>query len=496
MPAILGNQAQLGWSSDLATSIHDLLDPGSFLAASHPRLHEVLARRYLTSMDPRPMQEVSKCGHLLNGTNRTDSYEYQYQIHAQPQSVAEYGGTLEAATLYHANICSILLTDFVIKGIIGVGTFGVVFLAHKRGDPDKRPYAIKVEPLFTINTSVNPPPNMPPRSPHVAPLYYSQQGRLHYIPIEAYVLLLVDGCDKFPSLDSVYSHQYFSATVMEAHVEQDARTRNSNNEFASVYDWLKPENMFPAFSGAKLLDRKKASLNEIQACKVSSHLFEATAYLQDMHLCNTDLSHSNYLVDEQLNRQARMIDLGLLHFGLRDANFFKERAAYIPFYEKFMTPELAVEFTKSHWLTESERTSSWTVRVDLPHDIRRLTRWQLAAITYELLHGFAPWEEKEWNEQIGGIVNYMDNAVPSPRVRKVLERRGRIINMELPIDEKLSQDCVDALRMMFVKDPQKRPILEEMASFNWFGQWSYHCAEEFQRPVVAESQTTHAGNVL
>lgn len=181
-----------------------------------------------------------------------------------------------------------------------------------------------------------------------------------------------------------------------------------------------------------------------------------------------------------------MIDLGQLHFGLRDEDFFRQATTYIPFYEKFMTPELAIEFTKAHWIRESARTS-WSIHVDLPHDIRRLTCWQLAAIIYELLHGFAPWEEKEWNERIEGIVNYRDGAHQAPRLRKVRERRGRIINEDLPIDEYLSQDCVDALQMMFVKDPEKRPTLEEMASFTWFGQWSYHSAEEFQRPAISDS---------
>ncbi|RAK95238.1 Protein kinase domain-containing protein [Aspergillus ibericus CBS 121593] len=473
-----------GWTG-LATSIHDLLDPGSFLAASHPRLHEVLTRRYSASMASRPGQEVSKCSHLAGGVNRTDSLEYQYQIHLQPQSVIEYGGQMEAAATYHANLCSTLLTDFMVRGIIGIGTFGVVFLAHKRGYPvphgpiSNQLYAIKVEPLFTINTCVNPLLDGSARSPHVAPLYDAQLETLRYLPIEALVLLLVDGCDKFPSLDSVYSHQFFSATVMEAQVDQEAQNR-PYHENASVWDWLRPENRFHAFNGAKLLNRKKTSLAEIQACKVSSHLFEATAYLQDMRLCNTDISHNNYLVDEQLN--AKMIDLGLLHFGLRDADFWQETATYIPFYEKFMTPELALESTKSHWARESVHSPGWPTRVDLPHDVRRLTRWQLAAITYELLHGFVPWEEKEWDERIGGIVNYLDGAEPFLRMRKVQERRSRIINKDLPIDENLSQDCVDALRMMFVKDPQQRPTLEEMASFTWFGQWSYHSAEEFRRP--------------
>ncbi|PWY94153.1 kinase-like protein [Aspergillus sclerotioniger CBS 115572] len=471
------------WPPSLATVIHDLLDPQSELAANQPRLHEILVRRYSASMKARQEdREVSKCSHLFtNGEHRTDSYEYQYHIHAHGSTVADHDGNLAAAITYYANLCPDIKDNFVIRGILGIGSYGAVFLAHKSEDKSNKLYAIKVEPLTTINASVNPVPYYG-NPPSLAPLYYPEDLRLRYIPIEAFILLLVNGFDRFLKLDSVYSHQNFSAMVMEAQIDQEAQSRPYDPS-GSIHDWLKEAKNQAVCNGAKLINRKQTSLNEIQACKVASHLFEAIAYLHDMGICNTDLSHGNYLVDEQLN--TRMIDLGLLHFGVNDQDFSMHKTAYIPSYERSMTPELAIELTKSHWLRKFENQVE--ASVDIPHDVRQLTCWQLATIIYELLHGFAPWEEKEWDELIGGITEYMAHGIDYRRLGKVRERRGRIINEDLPISENLSQDCVDALRMMFVKNPEERPSIEMMATFPWFGQWTSHSPEEFQRPPFPPS---------
>lgn len=82
----------------------------------------------------------------------------------------------------------------------------------------------------------------------------------------------------------------------------------------------------------------------------------------------------------------------------------------------------------------------------------------------------------------------------------MLERRDRVINEELPIDENLSQDCVDVLRAMFTKDPEKRPTLHGLASFPWFqGHWMNEGA--FRRPAAdfpedSESTSEDSGQTV
>ena len=139
-----------------------------------------------------------------------------------------------------------------------------------------------------------------------------------------------------------------------------------------------------------------------------------------------------------------------------------------------MTPELATELLKPNY--DNTDFSKGTVQIPLRHDVRGLTLWQLGCIIYELLHGFAPWEEPNPDPDIGRLSEWprgRSAAQQAQRMRKIRERRQRVIREELPVSEDLSQDCVDMLRVMFTKDPEERPKLQELLSMPWFGQTSY-----------------------
>ncbi|OJI89468.1 hypothetical protein ASPTUDRAFT_181367 [Aspergillus tubingensis CBS 134.48] len=458
------------WKSSLAALIHDLLQPESLLAAEHPQLHEVLSRRYYASMQAREETEISKCTHEVDGEPRTDSYRYQQSIHDKESTIHRQGDE-DVYDTYRANICPNLDNDFVLRGILGSGTFGVVFLAHKRSDtrpPEQQKlYAIKVETSSTINTDIRKKIG----DPSVAPLYYQQPHQFRYIPMEAYLLLLTAGCRRFSMLDSVYSHGKYKATVMEATVPDEVRKKNYD-PYSETKAWI--ENRLRPFDGVIYLNfrEKQTALDEVAVCQIATQLLEATSYLYDMRLCHTDISHLNYLLDDALN--TTLIDLGLIHFGLRDADFQKRHTPYIPNYEKFMTPELATELLKPNY--DNTDFSKGTVQIPLRHDVRGLTLWQLGCIIYELLHGFAPWEEPNPDPDIGRLSEWprgRSAAQQAQRMRKIRERRQRVIREELPVSEDLSQDCVDMLRAMFTKDPEERPKLQELLSMPWFGQSSY-----------------------
>ncbi|GKZ39115.1 hypothetical protein AbraIFM66950_011900 [Aspergillus brasiliensis] len=468
------------WKSSLATVIHDLLRPGSLLSAEHPILHEVLSRRYFASMQARGEAEVSKCTHLIDGlygTVRTDSYRYQQYVRSGGSTIrSQSRGGVNVPDEYRANLCPTLLDEFVLRGILGRGTYGVVFLAHKRHDPrsagSQKLYAIKAEAISTVNTDLR-----RATSPSVAPLYYPMPHHFRYIPTEAYILLLADGCKRFPTLDSVYSHGKYQATVMEA-VETKAVREEPYDPYAPTSVWRKF--MLNPKSGSSLVTDKKTDASEVDACMIATQLLEATAYLYDMRLCHTDISHVNYLLDDEHN--TTLIDLGLVHFGLRDGDFQKSSTPYIANYEKFMTPELAMELLKPEH--NNVGLGSDTTLIPFRHDVRHLTIWQLGCIIYEVLHGFAPWEDPHWDPTIERIVRWnkgSNAAERARRMRKLRQRRMRIINEELPISAKLSQDCMDMLRVMLAKYRKKRPKLYEVLSLRWFGQHSFREGREISK---------------
>lgn len=154
-----------------------------------------------------------------------------------------------------------------------------------------------------------------------------------------------------------------------------------------------------------------------------------------------------------------------------EEDFQATRWAWLPYQEYQMAPELAIELSKEAWM-RTKRDEEKIVY--LPHDARVEHLWKLGCIIYDLLHGYSAWEETKFDPRIGGIRQWAQKRETSLEEswRKAMERRDRIINEELPIDENLSQDCVDVLRAMFTEEPEKRPTLRELASFPWFqGHW-------------------------
>lgn len=57
----------------------------------------------------------------------------------------------------------------------------------------------------------------------------------------------------------------------------------------------------PGFNGTGLIQDKKPRLGEEQVRKVISHILEALMFLNDRTFAHQDMSHRNYLVDENLN---------------------------------------------------------------------------------------------------------------------------------------------------------------------------------------------------
>lgn len=120
-----------------------------------------------------------------------------------------------------------------------------------------------------------------------------------YVLREAILLRLLSESDRFPTLDSVYVHEHFQVMVMSADSIDDDPLRSS---LGSVLEYP-TKHKFPGYPGTNLMQRRRKAtkLNEMEVCKVASQLLESLMYLMDMNIVHDDLSHRNYLVDEELN---------------------------------------------------------------------------------------------------------------------------------------------------------------------------------------------------
>lgn len=185
--------------------------------------------------------------------------------------------------------------------------------------------------------------------------------------------------------------------------------------------------------------------------------------------------------------------------SLKENDFRENHYTFIESQEYQMSPELAIEMSKDYWLAQ-EAADNPQIEVFLPHDTRVCMLWKFGVLIYDLLHGYSPWEDADDLEVVPlrthpltiGTAE-LDNSElfdkdpahkPEDKVPSradILARRHRIINSELPIDEHLSQDCVDVLRAMFQKNPNDRPTLEELCTFPWFQGW-WVDEGPFQRP--------------
>ncbi|KAM5444267.1 hypothetical protein MferCBS31731_000784 [Microsporum ferrugineum] len=304
-----------------------------------------------------------------------------------------------------------------------------------------------------------------------------------FLPVEAVILQLLTQCDRFPTIDSIYVHKEFASIVMSADSVDDNPLRETLPQLRNAI----PTHSFPGYNGEQLTRLKRTRVSEIQACKIASHLLEAIVYLMDMKMVHGDLSHRNYLVDKNLNCRAndvvkaQLIDFGAVYAAER-GGWMTNQYGYIEAFEYFVNPEIALAFATTD-LKEPMKTVSDSM-VSLDHDIRVQYLWKFGVLVYDLLHGYSPWETPERQPNLGDIKTlYAWQDDDEEKFHYLYDRRLRIMNEELPIDERLSQDCVDALRHLLARDESNRMEMEELQRLPWFqGHWVDHPSSELKRP--------------
>lgn len=169
-----------------------------------------------------------------------------------------------------------------------------MYLARERGykgqDPkDLLHFAIKVEKHQTMLGAKE----SYAAEPTMVPAPFDTQRPI-YMPTEALVLLLLTESDRFPKIDSVYTHGRFQAIVMSPCVDY-APDREPIGDGRAI-------RRFPAFTGKYLMTPdNRPLLNEQQACKVATQLLEGVVHMAEIGLWHNDLSVNNFVVDQQLN---------------------------------------------------------------------------------------------------------------------------------------------------------------------------------------------------
>ncbi|KAJ5782709.1 hypothetical protein N7457_004483 [Penicillium paradoxum] len=464
-----------------------LLDPWATLSQKYPQVSQIIRERLGAALKRRNNEDFSRCNCRDDSGHRCDSEAFQ----SHNCTLHDDLGVLTRparSTAMSVCLCPDVFERLQIYGIIGAGSFGVTYLAREKGAPgtpleDLQQYAIKSKLHHTQWED----DRLRRWTPEMV-AFDEPSNEKHHIPEEAVILIYLDGSDRFPHLDSVYTHGMFTAILMTPCVDpSDEGVSDIDEEHfkkvergGGIARLRKRYPRFPAFDGNYLMsiDTKEPQLNELEGCKVAAQFLQALNELADMGLWHGDISINNYLMDQNLNVQ--LIDFGLTTFSLDQWGFHRFIDHFITFHEYQMMPERATELEKYDNWRDPGRNDVRIRSIYLPNDERKICLWKYSTLVYGFLHGFWPWDEPvpnklDWYDRWAGT--YGDPCYPG-----IKRRRKRMINEDVPISEHLSQDCRDMLQANLARDPSERPSIGELSSFPWYSQWS---AEELEsgRPL-------------
>ncbi|CAG7928872.1 unnamed protein product [Penicillium olsonii] len=477
----------------------NLLDPDHAASKEWPHLSRNLRARLQAVFEQRGGQDFSLCTCQVRPDIDYVSHDPEFQdtrgTKFERLTTLVGDSQMTGAILM---LCPDLQERIRIYGVLGQGTFGIAFLAREwdTSEPvtDPEQYAIKAQPHQTVIIEFlewQEKLSYPDMVSFIEPT-----GKEHYLPQEAVALIYLNNSDRFPSLDSVYTHGMQWAMVMEACIDDFPESKADipdqdvflqRRRQSKTLKYVLPE--FPPFSGKYLVDGKthEIQVGEQEACKISGQLLQAMVQMADMGTWHSDLSVHNYLVDQDLN--VKLIDLGQIYFSATADGFQSKISPLIPFQEYQMRPELALELMKydERQMVDNspDRPRHDPKEVYLPHDARQSCLWRYSAIVYGLLHGYWPWERRDicedWHGKYTG--RYLDR-----NYNRIKNRRKRMINEDITTHENLSQDCQDLLQAALSRNPEDRPNIQEMASFPWYSSWSAEEAESgrpLKRPRVS-----------
>ncbi|CAG8925555.1 unnamed protein product [Penicillium salamii] len=492
----------------------NLLNPNHDLSNQHPQISRNLRARIQAVFEQRGGRDFSLCNckYIPKASPKApcaghdQEFQDTWETKQDRLPVLRGHGRVTGGIL---TLCPDLQERIRIHGVLGNGTFGIAFLAQEWDKDAVEPvtdpehYAIKAQGHQTRIHDLKESMSYPEMVQFMEPT-----GRQHYMPEEAVILIYLNNSERFPTVDSIYTHGMQWTLVMRACgddfpegkadiLDQDAFLRRRRK--SRTLKFVLPT--FPPFSGVYLVndDNHEIQVSEEQGCKIAEQFLQGMVHLADMGIYHGDISVNNYILDRDLNVQ--LIDLGNSNFSLTADGFQSKNQGHIPYQEYQMRPEMAVELMKheQRWQDDegSARRDANGIALEpdyvyLPTDKRQVSLWKYSAIVYGFMHGYWPWERREVCEKWHGnfSARYED-----PKYTMVKNRRKRMINEDIATHETLSQDCQDVLQAALARNPEDRPDIQEMASFPWYSSWSAAEAESgrpLKRPRVdryEEAQT-------
>ncbi|KAI9889502.1 MAG: hypothetical protein M1814_005196 [Vezdaea aestivalis] len=220
--------------------------------------------------------------------------------------------------------------------------------------------------------------------------------------------------------------------------------------------------------------RKETVVDELDTCKITSQLLQAFIGLQERQMLHNDLSHRNYIVDDELN--VELIDFG--NSGVCLEGYMVDDASWVIALENMETPELALTRQQV-----GSRPFADLPRHGASYDGAAEDMWRFGVVIYELLHGHGVFENPDPAHQFLPLPDVhlvaAEKAIGSRGIRLLLRRRVALIEDDLYVRDGLSQDCVDALQCLFIKHPKQRPRTEELSAFPWLSNWYLDTDHEF-----------------
>lgn len=171
--------------------------------------------------------------------------------------------------------------------------FGVVHAARDKRDTHghgKRHYAVKLTTHHTLLSAARKHGNS-----EMGKWIDGPNEQIHYIPGEAIWMLFLRNSERFPAIDSVYTHGQIQAIVMSAAIDY-----NPDREVRPSL--MRPkQSEYPATTGKDLVEGKQTHLSERDVQKIASQIVEAFVYLLDMDLGHDDFGLQNFAVSEKLD---------------------------------------------------------------------------------------------------------------------------------------------------------------------------------------------------
>ncbi|KAI9784519.1 MAG: hypothetical protein M1835_003557 [Candelina submexicana] len=366
---------------------------------------------------------------------------------------------------------------------------------------------------------------------------FGSQKKNRFTHKEAFVLSFFKDCERISHVVAAGIHGNYAYIVMNL-FSVDLRG-NPTLDIPDPHDAPPVENIegrieYPAFNGQHCTNGTIPRLDEVQVCKVVTHLLEALMFANDRGVVHLDMSPRNFLIDAGLN--AQLIDWDQCRLCIQASDYESRELSTLYGLESMISPELITEINRG--IDGGYHAPPRSLQRDYPArhiDVRHDQLWKYACIVFELLHGYAPFADLE---RLGRDhqVNFRPAHVPTKKHRYTSDefgvldeellieqrdrryrrqRRDRVRNGPLQFEEgiivengelvderptredsdegigtpilsrhtqNLNQDCIDVLEAMFRKDRDTRPTVEELASFPWFQGWYLERKYQFIRP--------------